>query len=97
MTEDDKGSKAGLTLPGVVDKIIPAITPATGYGRPEKVQIAVEGAEPLYGEIQVDNTLHDDEGNPVCLKLGAKVEVRIEAATEATTPHKTAALQEPAK
>src|ERR1700733_11490138 len=84
--EDRKNDKAHLRLPGVVDKIIPAIKPANGYDRPEKVQIAVEGAEPHYAEIQVDNTFHDKVGNTVHLKVGAEVEVTIEAIAEEPVP-----------
>jgi hypothetical protein len=75
--------KAVVTLPGTVEKIIPAIGPI-----PEKAQIAVEGAEDLYREIRVENTLHDASGNPVALKKGAEVEVKIAADPEATTPKK---------
>src|SRR5580692_10646406 len=88
--KDDKhhGNKVVVTLPGTVDKIIPAIIPAIGHSRPEMVEIAVEGAEALYREIRVDNTLHDEGGNAVSLKLGAEVEVTIEATSEVTLPHK---------
>lgn len=73
---------AAVTLPGTVEKIIPAIGP----NEPEKAQIAVEGADELYQEIRVENTLQDETGNPVSLKEGAQVEVTIEAPPEATTP-----------
>jgi predicted DNA-binding antitoxin AbrB/MazE fold protein len=46
---------------------------------PEKVQIAVHGAEELYREIRVENTLQDANGKPVSLKKGAEVEVTIAA------------------
>jgi hypothetical protein len=54
----------------------------------EKAQISVEGAEHLYKEIRVDNTLQDEDGKPVSLKPGAKVEVAIEAEKTATVPKK---------
>ena len=73
--------KASVTLPGTVDKIIKPIVPSL----PEKAQIAIEGAEELYREVRVENTLHDEEGNPVKLKLDAEVEVTIEAPPEATS------------
>lgn len=76
-------SKPAVTLPGTVEKIIPANTIA-----PEKAQIAVEGAEHLYREIRVDNTLQDEHGKEVGLKPGAHVEVTIEADKEATVPKK---------
>jgi hypothetical protein len=82
--EDRSAEKATVTLPGTVEKIIPPIGP----NEPEQAQIAVEGAEELYREIRVENTLQDEAGNPVSLKKGAEVEVTIEAETEATTPKK---------
>ena len=82
--ENRSAEKATVTLPGTVEKIIPPIGPS----EPEKAQISVEGAEELYREIRVENTLHDAAGNPVSLKKGAEVEVTIGAETEATTPKK---------
>ena len=82
--EDQSTEKAAATLPGTVEKIIPPLVPS----EPEKAQIAIEGAEDLYREIRVDNTLQDAAGNPVSLKKGAEVEVTIEAKPEATTPKK---------
>jgi hypothetical protein len=76
---DDKATK---TLSGTVEKIIPPILP----GKPEKAQISVDGAEDLYRELRVDNTLEDRDGNKVKLKKGAEVEVKIEADPEATKP-----------
>lgn len=55
---DDKATK---TLSGTVEKIIPPILP----GKPEKAQISVDGAEDLYRELRVDNTLEDPDGNKV--------------------------------
>lgn len=75
--------KAAVTLLGTVDKIIPALG-----SQPEKDQIAVEGAELLYRENRVDNKLQDDSGRNVSLKLGAEVQVTIEAKPEATTSTK---------
>jgi hypothetical protein len=86
--EDHHGNKVVVTLPGTVEKVIPAVTPAIGHSRPELVEIAVEGAEALYREIRVDNTLHDEGGNAVSLKLGAEVEVTIKATSEEALPHK---------
>jgi len=81
----DNASKENVvvTLPGTVDKIIPAVG-----NQPEKAQIAVEGAEALYREIRVDNTMQNVGGDDVSLKLGAEVEVTIEAKPEATKPSK---------
>jgi hypothetical protein len=81
MPEATESKKPGVTLPGTVEKIIPANTIA-----PEKAQIAVEGADHLYREIRVENTLHDEKGKKVGLKPGAQVDVKIEADKEATVP-----------
>ena len=80
----EKTDKAVVTLPGTVEKIIPPIFPR----EPEKAQISVEGAEDLYRELRVENTLVDEHGNQVRLKKGAEVEVTIAADADATTPTK---------
>ena len=80
--ENAAGEKVAVTLPGTVEKIIPPIA----NGEPEKAQISVEGAEELYKEIRVENSLQDASGNAVKLKKGAEVEVRIEADKQATKP-----------
>ncbi|HEX4001991.1 MAG TPA: hypothetical protein VHX36_05040 [Candidatus Acidoferrales bacterium] len=82
--KDSSTEKATVTLPGKVEKIIPPIYPSA----PEKAQIHVEGAEDLYREIRVDNTLQDANGQAVALKKGAEVEVTIAADPEATTSKK---------
>jgi hypothetical protein len=64
------------TLPGTVEKIIKSRDP----DEPEKGQIAVEGAEELYREIRIENTLQDEDGKDVALKQGAQVDVTTEAA-----------------
>jgi hypothetical protein len=74
--------KPSTTLPGTVEKIIKPMSPS----EPEKVQIAVEGADDLYKEIRIENTLTKDNGEKVRLKVGAEVEVTVEAPLEATTP-----------
>jgi hypothetical protein len=78
----DAPEKPSVTLPGKVEKIIPGVVPTM----PEKAQIAVEGADDLYKEIRVENTLQDENGKPVGLKPGAEVEVTIEAEKQATEP-----------
>ena len=80
--EQPTDEKATVTLPGTVEKIIPSIHP----GNPEKAQITVEGAEDLYREIRVENTLQDAAGQPVKLKKGAEVDVTIEAHPTDTVP-----------
>ena len=84
-------SKASTTLPGKVEKVI---QPHPASGEPEKAQIAVEGADHLYREIRVPNSLTDSEGHQVKLKEGAQVEVTIEADrlvtnTDLQTPQRT--------
>ena len=73
--------KPSTTLPGVVEKIIKSPLP----NEPEKAQIAIEGADELYKEIRIENTLTDKDGNQVSLKKGAEVEVTVEAHGAATT------------
>jgi len=70
------------TLPAIVEKIIKPPYP----GAPEKAQISVEGADHLYREIRIENTLTDEDGHKVGLKPGAEVQVTVEADAEATTP-----------
>jgi hypothetical protein len=74
--------KPSVTLPGTVEKIVNSPIPS----EPEKAQIAVEGADDLYREIRIDNTLTNEDGGEVKLKLGAQVEVTVEAEENATTP-----------
>lgn len=77
MPENEKPS---TTLPGTVEKIIKPLIP----GEPEKAQISVEGADHLYREIRIENTMTDANGESVSLKPGAEVDVTIEAAPEDT-------------
>ena len=72
--------KPATTMPGTVQKIIKSPHPDL----PEKAEIAVEGADELYREIRIENTLTDEKGNEVKLKPGAHVEVTVEAPPEAT-------------
>jgi hypothetical protein len=69
-------------MPGTVEKIIPSVHPSG----PEKAQIALEGADELYREIRIENSLTDENGDEVRLKKGAEVEITVEADPEATTP-----------
>jgi hypothetical protein len=71
---------ATVTLPGVVETVIKSPNPAV----PDKAQIAVEGADHLYREIRIENTLETDKGEKVKLKPGATVDVTI-AAPESDT------------
>jgi hypothetical protein len=74
--EEPRTEKPITTLPGTVEKIIKSRDP----DEPEKGQIAVEGAEELYREIRIENTLQDEDGKDVALKQGAQVDVTTEAA-----------------
>ena len=74
--------KPSTTLPATVEKIIKPITPDD----PEKAQISIEGADDLYREIRIENALTDENGDKVRLKLGAEVEVTVEAPRDATVP-----------
>ena len=75
--------KPSATLPGTVEKIIKS----PFSSEPDKAQIAVEGADHLYKEIRIENTLTDENGDKVQLKPGAEVKVTVEAEPEVTTPH----------
>ncbi len=79
---DDVINKPSVTLPGKVEKIIPPVYPSDT----EKAQIGFEGADDLYREIRVENSLQDKNGKIVALKLGAHVDVTIEAEPAATRP-----------
>ena len=72
--------KSSTILPGTVDKIINS----PYLDEPEKAQICVEGADHLYREIRIDNTLTNENGDEVSLKRGAHVEVTVAAAAEDT-------------
>ena len=74
--------KPSITMPATVEKIIKSPHP----NEPEKAQISVEGADHLYREIRIENTLTDENGRKVSLKPGAEVEVTIEAPPEAVAP-----------
>jgi hypothetical protein len=73
--------KPSTTLPATVEKIIKSPYPNV----PERAQITVEGADHLYRELRIENTLINEDGDTVHLKEGAEVEVTIEAEPEATT------------
>jgi hypothetical protein len=74
--------KPSVTLPGTVEKIIAPLDPT----EPEKAQINIEEADPLYKEIRIENALTDENGREVKLKRGAKVEVTVEANQSGIVP-----------
>jgi hypothetical protein len=73
-------TKKRKRMHGTVERVIEPIQP----GQPEKAQIAIEEAEHLYREVRVENVINDDNGEASRLKLGAKVDVILEADTDAT-------------
>ena len=80
-----KKKKSKTTSTGTVEKIIKSPYPQV----PEKAEIAVEGADHLYREIRIENTLVDEKGNKVKLKEGAVVDVTLEADPKDTVPKVT--------
>jgi hypothetical protein len=78
--------KPEITLPGQVEKII---EPPSRSSEPEKAQISIQGADTLYDEIRIKNSLTDANGDEVRLKKGAEVEVTVKADENATTPKDT--------
>ena len=74
--------KPNTTKLGTVEKIIKPQFPQ----EPEKAEIAIEGADELYREIRIENTLDGGKGKKVKLKKGAEVEVTVEADVKDTVP-----------
>ena len=81
-SESDAEEKLAVTLPGTVEKIIPSVDPKDA----DKAQIHIDGAQPLYREIRVDNVLTDKTGEEAKLKVGSHVEITIEADANAVIP-----------
>ncbi|MGA8763872.1 MAG: hypothetical protein WB562_13485 [Candidatus Sulfotelmatobacter sp.] len=73
--------KPSATLPGMVERIIKSPIP----NAPDQAQITVDGADPFYREICINNTLTNGNGNEVSLTAGAQVEVTVKADAKATT------------
>ena len=74
-------SKKKRKLRGTVQKVIKPPFPVA----PEKAEICVEEADDLYREIRIDNVFTDEHGKQARLKQGAKVDVVVEADSDATT------------
>lgn len=74
--------KPKTTKAGTVEKIIKSPFPH----EPEKAEIAVDGADHLYREIRIENTLEDEKGHQVKLKVSAQVDVTVEADVKDTVP-----------
>ncbi|MGC2193658.1 MAG: hypothetical protein WA628_03210 [Terriglobales bacterium] len=74
--------KPSTLRPGTVKKIIKPSVP----GEPEKAEISVDGADELYKELRIENTLTKEDGAEVSLRKGAPVDVIIEADPKDTAP-----------
>src|SRR5579864_5853890 len=72
---------SSTTLRGTVEKIITSRVSS----EPEKAQISINGADDLYKELRIENTLTDVGGNEVRLKRGATVEVTVKAEAQAVS------------
>jgi hypothetical protein len=60
-------------MPGTVGRIIASL----GSRRPERAQIAVDGADRHYRDLRIENTLIDENGDDVKLEKGANVDVTV--------------------
>lgn len=69
------------TLPGKVQRIIAPLVP----GDLEKAEISVDGADNLYCEIRIEDTMTNAHGEIVSLRPGAVVNIIIEAKPHDTT------------
>jgi uncharacterized protein YfaS (alpha-2-macroglobulin family) len=76
--------KPSAVMSGTVETIIKSPLP----NEPDKAEIHVAGADHLYREIRIDNSLTNEKGKEVSLKLGARVEVTVEAKADSTMPEK---------
>ena len=57
MDSHEESDKPSTTLPGTVEKIITPIDPQAA----DTAEIEIEGAEDLYREIRIENTLKDEK------------------------------------
>ena len=65
--------QSSVKLPGTAEKIIER------PGEVAKAQISIEGGDPLYAELRIENSLRSPTGEQVKLKKGAQVEVTVQA------------------
>jgi len=77
-------SKKRKQLRGTVEKVIKS------DHSPEKAQIAIDEADHLYREIRVENEFSGGDGAKARLKEGTKVDVIVEADSDATLMKPTA-------
>jgi hypothetical protein len=73
-------SRKRKMMKGTVQKLIKPLSPQ----QPEKAQIDIHEADDLYREIRVENELTDEQGNKAKLKVGAEVDVVVDADSSAT-------------
>jgi hypothetical protein len=81
-------AKKRKKLTGTVKKIIKPYTP----DEPEKAEVDIHQADPLYREIRVENVLKDENGHEARLREGAHVDVILEADSDATVKKPTGTL-----
>jgi hypothetical protein len=74
--------RPSTTMPGTVDKTIAS----PDARRPEKAQIAVDGADQHHRLLRIENSLTDEHGDDVRLKKGTHVEVTV--TSEPAAAHK---------
>ena len=67
--------RPSTTMPETVEKIIES----PRRHQPEKAQIAVGRANRRYGDLRIENSLTDENGDDVRLKKGAHVDVTVAA------------------
>ncbi len=67
--------RPSATMPGTVEKIIES----PRRHQPEEAQIAVGRADRRYGDLRIENSLTDENGDDVRLKKGAHVDVTVAA------------------
>ncbi len=67
-------------LVGTVKKVITPLIPS----EPEKVEIGIDDADPLYREIRIENAVTNRNGVKSRLRPGARVDVILEADSSAT-------------
>ena len=83
--------KQWAKLHGTVQKVIPPRLPS----EPEKIEIVIYEADPLYKEIRVENNLVDQAGKRAILKAGSAVDILLEADLDSRTKVHVPLLQSP--
>lgn len=73
--------KPHVTLPGKVERVI-----EEAANEPEKAEISIDGADPLYREIRIQNALKDESGQEINLKENDNVDITVET-DEASPTH----------